>query len=185
MQNDMNRKLNLFDIKRFEPFFNYYYRRNNFDSQYMIDLLFKDFNIKFLYKLKYSDSFFFSINKFFFFNLMDFSNMKNTIESYKNVMATESVYEYRFANSAFKTMEEFILTIFKSPLENVIFFNEFYKENSYNIIHNIYKNIEKNYFFKDFYNYYNYNYFKHYIFFLKYFNRVFKLRIYFFKFNYL
>ena len=68
MQNDMNRKLNLFDIKRFEPFFNYYYRRNNFDSPYMIDLLFKDFNIRFLYKLRYSDPFFYSINKFFFFN---------------------------------------------------------------------------------------------------------------------
>lgn len=185
MKNDMNRKLDLFDIKRFEPFFNYYYRRNNFDSSYMIDLFFKDFNVRFLYKLKYSDPFFFSINKFFFFNLMDFSNMKNILESYKNVMATESVYEYRFANSAFKTMEEFILTIFKSPLENVIFFNEFYKESSYNIIHNIYKNIEKKYFFKDFFNFNKKKYWKHYFLFFKYFNRIFKIRIYFFKFNYL
>src|ERR1700761_4169335 len=167
MKNDMNRKLDLFDIKRFEPFFNYYYRRNNFDSPYMIDLFFKDFNIRFLYKLNNSGSFFSSINKFFFFNLIDFSNMKNTLESYKNVMAIESVYEYRFANSAFKTMEEFISIIFKSPLENVIFFNEFYKESSYNIIYNIY------------------NYLKHYFFIFRFFNRIFGMRIYFFKFNFL
>jgi hypothetical protein len=100
-------------------------------------------------------------------------------------MAIDSVYEYRFANSAFKTMEEFILTIFKSPLENLIFFNEFYKEGSYNIIHNIYKNIEKKYFFKDIYNYYNFKYLKHYFFIFRLFNRIFRTRIYFFKFNYL
>ncbi len=79
---------------------------------YIVDLFFKDFNIKLLCKLNKSNHFFFSINKFFDFNLIDFYNLKNKLESYKDVMAIKSVYEYRFANSSFKSMEEFILTIF-------------------------------------------------------------------------
>lgn len=100
-------------------------------------------------------------------------------------MSINSVYEYRYANSSFKTMEEFMLTIFKTPLENYLYFNDLYKELSYNIVFNIFNNMEKEYFFKDFFNFYNNKSLKKYSFFLKYFSRLFKTRIYFLKFNYL
>jgi len=118
---------------------------------YIADLFFKDFNIKLLCKLSKSNHFFFSINKFFDFNLIDFYNLKNRFESYKDVMAIKSVYEYRFANSSFKTMDEFMLTIFKTPLDNYLYFDELYKNINYTIVFNIFKLFDKKYFFEDFF----------------------------------
>jgi len=138
-----------------------------------------------LYKLKTSNYFFHSINKFFNFNLIDFFNFKNRLESYKDVMAIKSVYEYRFANSSFKVMDEFIVTIFKTPLENFIYFDDLYKNINNNIIINIFKTIGNNFFLKDMYNINNLKNFKNYLQFLKFFSRIFKLRIYFFKFEFL
>ena len=66
-------------------------------------------------------------------------------------MAVKSVYEYRFANSSFKTMEEFMLTIFKTPLENHIYFDELYKNFNYVILLNIFSQFEKKYFFWKFF----------------------------------
>jgi hypothetical protein len=97
-------------------------------------------------------------------------------------MAIKSVYEYRFANSSFKTMDEFILTIFRTFLENSIYFDDLYKNFNHSIVLNIYKTIVNNYFLKDIY---NINYNKNFIQFLKFLSRVFKLRIYFFKFKFL
>jgi hypothetical protein len=123
-----------------------------------------------------------SINKFFEFNLINYHNLINKIESYKDVMAIDSVYEYRFANSAFKTMNEFILTIFKTPLENYIYFDYLNKKYSYNIILNIYKEIEKNSFFEDIINLKNDKINVFFLQFLRFFSRLTKLRIYSFKF---
>jgi len=139
-------------MTRFEPFFSFYNKKYNKNLNPIIDLFSKNLNIKFLYKLNQSDKFFFSINKFFDFNLIDFYNYKNRLESYKDVMAIKSAYEYRFANSSFKTMDEFIITIFKTPLENFLYFDELYKNFNYTIIFNIFKNFEQNFFFKDFFN---------------------------------
>jgi hypothetical protein len=136
-----------------------------------------------LYKLKNSDNFFSSINKFFNFNLIDFYNLKNKIESYKNVMAVKSVYEYRFANSSFKTMSEFMLTIFKTSLENYIYFDELYKNFNYTILFNIFSQFEKNFFFESFFNVNEKIYLKFYLQFLRFFSKLFKIRIYFFHFG--
>lgn len=183
-RNDINKFFNLLDTERFEPFFNYYYRSNN-GLNYILSLFYKNFDLKFLYKLNTSKTFFFSINKFFDFNLIDFYNLKSKLDSYKNVMAINSVYEYRYANSSFKTMEEFMLTIFKTPLENYTFFNDFYKEFSYNISFKIYNNIHKIFFFQDLYNNDSNLRLKFLFLLFKYFNRLFKMSIYFFKFYFL
>jgi len=148
-----------------------------------MNYFFKDFNIKFLYKLKNSDRFFFSINKFFNFNLIDLYNYKNKVESYKDVMSIKSVYEYRFANSSFKTMEEFMFTIFKTPLENYIYFDDFYKNINYLILLNIFNKIEKIFFFEDFFNINNKVYYKFLYQFLRFFGKLIKIRIYFFQFG--
>jgi hypothetical protein len=182
--NNINNDFNLYNIKRFEPFFNFYNNKYN-NKESIIALFLKNLNIKFLYKLNKSDHFFFSINKFFNFNLIDFYNYKNRLESYKDVMAIKSAYEYRFANSSFKTIDEFILTIFKTPLENFIYFDDLYKNLNYSIVLNIFQNFEKNYFFKDFFNIKNRYIWTKYLHFLRFFSRLFKLRIYFFKFNFL
>jgi hypothetical protein len=181
LPSNMNNYFNLFNISRNEPFFNF----NQINKSYLFDTLLKDFNIKFLCKLNISNHFFSSINKFFNFNLIDFFNYKNRLESYKDVMAIKSVYEYRFANSSFKSMDEFILTIFKTSLENFIYFDDLYKNFNYNIVLNIYKKIENNYFLKDVYNIKNSKNFKKYLQFLRFLSKLFKTRIYFFKFHYL
>jgi len=182
---DMNNYFNLFNIKRIEPFLNFYYKNNKKKWNYIINSFLKNFNVKFLYKLNNSKSFFFSINKFFDFNLIDFYNYKNRLDSYKNVMAINSVYEYRYANSSFRTMEEFMLTIFKTPLENYIYFNDSYQEFSYNIAFENYLNLEKFYFFQDLNNSVNNYKLKFFSIFLKFCSKLFKMRIYFFKLNYL
>jgi hypothetical protein len=182
---NLNNDFNLYNIERVEPFFNFYNKNYNKNIDYVSSLLLKDFNIRFLYKLNKSKQFFFSINKFFDFNLIDFYNLKNRLESYKDVMAIKSVYEYRFSNSSFKTMDEFMLTIFKTPLENYIYFDDLYKNLNYTIIFNILKNLEKKYFFQDFFNINNKKSLKKYSLFLLFFSRLFKSRIYFFKFYYL
>jgi hypothetical protein len=150
--------------------------------EYYSKLFIKDFNIKFLYKINYSEKFFDSINKFFDFNLIHFYNYKNRLDSYKDVMAIKSVYQYRFANSSFKTMDEFMSTIFKTSLENYIYFNDTYKNYSYNILSNILIEVEKKNFLGNFFNYNNievntcFNLYK-------FFNRLFKIYIYVFKFS--
>jgi len=184
LKNNINSDLNLFDIERVEPFFNFGNKKNKKMLNYLSNLFLKDFNFKFLYKLKNSDHFFYSINKFFDFNLIDFYNLKNRLDSYKDVMLIKSVYVYRFANSSFKNMDEFMLTIFKTPLENYIYFNELYKGFSYNIIYNIFLKFEKNFFFFNFFNNKNMLYIKNYSNFFRFFNRLFKIYIYFFKFYY-
>jgi hypothetical protein len=183
--NNINSNYDFFNIERFEPYFNFYNNQAVAAKDFILDSMFKDYNIRFLYKLRTSNHFYFSINKFFYFNLIDLYNLKNKLESYKDVMAIDSVYEYRFANSSFKTMEEFMLAIFKTPLENYYYFNESYKNISYNIISNIFIKNQKDFFFKDFVNIYNNKFLKIYTFFLRSFCRLFKLRTYFFKFNYL
>ena len=155
--NNINNDFNLYNIIRIEPFFNFYKKKKDNNMNSILNLFFKNFNIKFLYKLKKSNYFFNSINKFFDFNLIDFYNLKNRLESYKDVMAIKSVYEYRFANSSFKTMDEFMLTIFKTSLENYLYFDELYRNLNYSIIFNIFKDFEKNYIFKDFFNINNNN----------------------------
>jgi len=182
-QTNINDNLNLFDLERVEPFFNYYYKKNKLNLDYVINLFSKDFNLKFLYKLNNSDHFFSSINKFFDFNLLDFYNLKNRFESYKDVMAINSVYEYRFANNSFKTMEEFILTIFKTPLENYIYFNELYKNYSYKIISSIFSTVEKNGFFNDLMN--NDKFLSNHYNLFNFYSRLFKMRTYVFKFHHL
>jgi hypothetical protein len=173
-RNDINNNFTLFNIERIEPFFNFYNRRNNKYSNYVINFFLKDLNVKLLYKINFSKSLFFSINKFYNFNLIEFYNFKNRLDSYKNVMLIDSVYEYRFANSSFKTMDEFIVTIFKTPLENYLFFNDLYKQFSYNIVYKMIKGIEEFFFFQDFNNLNNQKYFKNLTIPFKYFNRLFK-----------
>lgn len=129
-----------------------------------------------------SKSFFFTINKFFNFNLIDFYNLKNKLESYKNVMAINSVYEYKYANSSFKTMQEFTLAIFKTPLENHMYFNELYKDFSYKIVFFIFNKIKNYFFLRDFYNICNINFFKFFFTFFKIFSKLFGINLYFFKF---
>ena len=183
--NNINADLNLFNIARFEPLYSFHRRKLNADENYnyIINSFAQDFNIKLLHKLNKSNHFFSSINKFYDFNLIDFYNIKNRMESYKDVMAIKSVYEYRFANSSFKTMDEFMLTIFKTPLENYLYFEDSYKNFSYNIIFNIFKNVERNYFFKNFFHFYNKNSIAFFSNFLKFFGRLFKIRTYFFHFG--
>jgi hypothetical protein len=183
LNNNINNNFNFINVDRIEPFYNYYYRRNKINLNYFIELFFKDFNVKFLYKINHSNDLFYSINKFFDFNLMNFNNFKNRFDSYKDVMAIKSVYQYRFANSSFKTMDEFMLTIFKTPLENYLYFNEAYKNYSYDIIFNIFIELEKIFFFKDLFNNNNNRYKKSYSNIYKYFNKLFKIYIYFLKFN--
>jgi hypothetical protein len=178
---NINNYFNLVNIKKEASFFNFN-KKEEKNENYFWNLFFKDFNIKFLYKLNASNNFFFSINKFFNFNLIDFFNYKNRLESYKDVMAIKSVYEYRFANSSFKTMDEFASTIFKTSLENFIYFDDLYKNFNYSVVLNLYKKIENNFFFKDFYNIHNKKKLKKDSQFLKFFSRLVKIRIYFFKF---
>jgi hypothetical protein len=185
LKKNINSDLNLFDIERVEPFFNFGNKKNKKMLNYLSNLFLKDFNFKFLYKLQKSNHFFYSINKFFDFNLIDFYNLKNRLDSYKDVMLIKSVYVYRFANSSFKNMDEFMLTIFKTPLENFIYFNELYKGFSYNIIYNIFLKFEKKFFFFNFFNNKNRLYIKNYSNFFRFFNRLFKIYIYFFKFYHL
>jgi hypothetical protein len=97
-------------------------------------------------------------------------------------MAIKSVYEYRFANSSFKTMDEFMSSIFKTSLENYIYFNDAHKNSSYNILSNILIKIEKKNFLVNLYDFNNIevkNYYELY----KFFNRLFKISLYIFKFN--
>jgi hypothetical protein len=185
LKNNLSSDLNLFDIERVEPFFNFGNKKNQKMLDYLSNKFLKNFNFKFLYKLQHSDHFFYSINKFFDFNLIDFYNLKNRLDSYKDVMLIKSVYEYRFANSSFKNMDEFMVTIFKTPLENYIYFNELYKGFSYNIIYDIFLEFEKKFFFFNFYNNNNILYIKNYSNFFRFFNRLFKIYIYFFKFYHL
>jgi hypothetical protein len=147
--NNINNDFNLYNTTRVEPFFNFYQKKN---KNVIINLFLKNFNIKFLHKLNKSDHFYFSINKFFDFNLIDFYNLKNRLESYKDVMAIKSAYEYRFANSSFKTMDEFMLTIFRTSLENYLYFDELFKNFNYIIVFSIFKDFEKKYFLQDFFN---------------------------------
>lgn len=184
LNTNINNNLNLFKINRIEPFYNFFSRYNKINSFYILKKLYNDFNIKFLYKMNYSNNFFFTMNKFFDFNLMDYYNLKNRLESYKDVMAIQSVYVYRFANSSFKTMDEFMFTIFKTPLENFIYFNELYKEFSYSIINNIFIELQKKIFLFDLYNISNIESIKNYSNFFRFFSRLFKTYIYFFKFYY-
>ena len=182
--NNINDDLNLFNLdKNLNHFFSFNYKNSNKKINYIINFFIKDFNIKFLYKLNSSNNFFSSINKFFNFNLIDFYNIKNKIESYKNVMAVKSVYEYRFANSSFKTMEEFMLTIFKTPLENLIYFDDLYKNFNYIILSNIFSKFEKNFFFENFFNINKKKFSKFYLHFVRFFSKLFKIRIYFFQFG--
>lgn len=182
---NINDILNLWDLERFEPFFNFFNNKNKKNTNFIFSSFFSDFNIKFLYKLKKTDEFYYSINKFFDFNLIDFYNKKNKYDCYKDVMKIESVYQYRFANSSFMTMDEFMIAIFKTPLENYIYFDKIYKNYSYNIISEIYKKVENNFFFFDLFNITNIKRVENYSSFLKLFTRVFKLNIFFFKFNYI
>jgi hypothetical protein len=187
LPSNINDDFNFFNMNDVESFYSFY-NKNKEDEEnndYISNLLSKDFNIKFLYKLNKSKNLFFSINKFFDFNLIDFYNYRNRLESYKNVMAINSVYEYRFSNSSFKTIEEFILTIFKTPLDYLIYFDDLYKNLNYNIVSNIYKKVENNFFFKDIYNINSKRTYKYYLNFLRFFSRLFKMRVYFFKFDYL
>jgi hypothetical protein len=178
---NINNYFNLLKLKKDASFFNFN-KKEEKNETYLWSLFFKDFNIKFLHKINSSNYFYFSINKFFNFNLIDFYNYKNRLESYKDVMAIKSVYEYRFANSSFKTMDEFASTIFKTSLENFIYFDDLYKNFNYTIVLNIYKKIENKFFFKDFYNIYNKKNLKKNLQFLKFLSRLVKIRIYFFKF---
>ena len=178
---NINNYFNLLNLKKDASFFNFN-KKDEKNETYLWNLFFKDFNIKFLYKINSSNYFYFSINKFFNFNLIDFYNYKNRLESYKDVMAIKSVYEYRFANSSFKTMDEFASTIFKTSLENFIYFDDLYKDFNYSVVLNIYKKIENKFFFKDFYNIYNKKNLKKNLQFLKFLSRLVKIRIYFFKF---
>jgi hypothetical protein len=98
-------------------------------------------------------------------------------------MAVKSVYEYRFANSSFKTIEEFMLTIFKTPLENYIYFDDLYKNFNYTILYNMFSQFEKNFFFENFFNVNEKKFLKFYLQFLRFFSRLFKIRIYFFHFG--
>ena len=182
---NINDDLDLFNMERDEPFFNFYYKNFNESLAYIKDLYLKDLNVNFLYKLRTSDHFFYSINKFFDFNLIEFYNLKNKLDSYKDVMAINSVYEYRFSNSSFKTMEEFMLTIFQTPLENYLYFDDLYRNFSYDIVFDVYNKISKNLFFKDIYHMNDNDNFKYYLNFLKIFSRLFKIRIYFFQFGHL
>jgi hypothetical protein len=166
LPSNINNYFNLFNINKDEPFFNFN-KKDEKNESFLLNLFFKDFNIKFLHKLNISENFTSSINKFFNFNLIDFYNYKNRLESYKDVMAIKSVYEYRFANSSFKSMDEFIITIFKTSLENFIYFDDLYKNFNYSIVLNIFKKVENNFFFKDIYNIYNLQNFKNYLQFLK------------------
>jgi len=133
--------------------------------------------------LNNSNHFFNSINKFFDFNLLDFYNLKNRLGSYNEVMSIKSVYQYRYANSSFKTMDEFMLTIFKTPLENYLYFNEAYKTYSYFIIFNMFLDVEKRFFFIDLFNINNKKYIKNYSNFYRFFIRLFKIYTYIFEFN--
>ena len=56
---------------------------------------------------------------------------------------------------------------------------------NYNIVLNIFKEVENNYFLKDIYNINNDKQEIKYLNFLRFFSRIIKMRIYFFKFNYL
>ena len=182
---NINDILNLWDIDRFEPFFNFFNNKDQKNTRFILNSFFSDFNIKFLSKLRKVDQFHYSINKFFDFNLIDFYNKKNRYDCYKDVMKIESVYQYRFANSSFMTMDEFMIAIFKTPLENYIYFDKIYKNYSYHIIIEIYKKIDKNFFFFDLINITNIKRSENYSSFLKLFSRAFKINIFFFKFNFL
>lgn len=181
--NNINNDLNLFNVERFEPFFNFYNKNFSENFNHISNLFFKDFNLNFLYKLKNSNHFFNSINKFFDFNLINFYNLKNKMESYKNLMAIKSVYEYRFANNAFNDIEELIFIMFKTPLDNYIYFNELYKNLNYIIFFNIFSKFEKNFFFEDLFNFNKKNFFQFFLHFLRFFSKLFKIRIYFFQFG--
>ena len=183
--NNLNEDSNLFKANRIEPFFNFYDRKNKKNLKWNLNLFFRNFNIRFLYKLENSRSFYTLIQKFFFFNLIDIYDLKNKLESYKEVMAIKSVYEYRFANNSFRTMEEFLSMVFQTPLENFLFFNEFYKNLNYIVIFNIFTQMDKNYFFFDLFNSYNKKYLKNYLNLIKFFTRLFKVSNYFFKNDYL
>lgn len=182
---NINDILNLWDLDRFEPFFNFFNNKDKENTRFIFNSFFRDFNIKVLYKLKKVDQFYYSINKFFDFNLIDFYNRKNRYDCYKDVMKIESVYQYRFANSSFMTMDEFMISIFKTPLENYIYFDKIYKNYSFNILIEIYRKIERNFFFFDLINIDNISRVKNYSSFLKNFSRVFKIKIFTYKFNFL
>jgi hypothetical protein len=177
---DLNNNFNFLNVNKFEPFLNVYCKKNK-NLKYIMDLFLKNYDVKFLYKIKSSEAFFYSINKFFNFNLINFYNLKSRLDSYKHVMSIDSVYEYRFANSSFKTMDEFMVTIFKTPLENYMFYNDFYKELSYDIVFKNLMDINRNFFFQDFNN--NKLNYKFFFLLLKYCSKLFKTRIFFFKFN--
>lgn len=184
-KNNMNHNLNLWNIERLDNFFNFFYKKDNFNNKHIINNYLNNFNIKFLKKIKESNKFFYSIDKFFYFNLLDFYNEKNRYEGYKDVMKIESVYQYRFANSSFRTMDEFMIAIFKTPMENYVYFDKVYRDCSYAVVFEIYKKMEKNFFWMDLFHINNIHYAQLFEKILKYSTRVFKIKIFFFKFNYL
>lgn len=62
--NNINDDLNLFNLKNLNHFFSFSYKKINKRIYYIITSFIKDFNIKFLYKLKNSDNFFFLLINF-------------------------------------------------------------------------------------------------------------------------
>ena len=62
--NNINDDLNLFNLKNLNHFFSFSYKKFNKRIYYIINSFIKDFNIKFLYKLKNSDNFFFLLINF-------------------------------------------------------------------------------------------------------------------------
>lgn len=180
LKKNFNKNFNLFSSKNIGLFFNCLYKNV---PKKIFSAFFKDMNVKFLYKLNSSSSFLTVIGKFFDFNLMDFYNLKNKFDSYKHVMRIESVYAYKFANNAFKTIDEFVFTIFKTPYEVHWYFNIIYKEYSFNIVYNIFVKMEKFFFLFDLFNSNNGNYIRSYSNIYRFFNKL--SRIYMYTFNYL
>jgi hypothetical protein len=180
VESDIINKFNFTNIRRIEPFSGFFNRRDNNNSDFVSNLILKDFNIRLFLQLKNSKTLLNLMNKFFNFNLIEFSNLKYYIEGYSEVMAIKSVYEYRFSNSSFKNINDFMSSIFKTKVENILFFEENFKIFNYDIIFNIYKGIEKVFFFKDLFNcnnlYYKFNSSS-----FKFFNKLFDIYIYVFE----
>lgn len=183
LPHNINKNFNFYNMKELDLFSSFFYRKYDKKIREIMQYFGDDFNIRFLHKLKNSSNYLFSINKFFNYNLIDFYNLKNKVESYKNVMAINSVYEYRFANSSFKTMEEFLITIFKTPLEYYRYFSDLYKNFSYNVIFNIFNKYKKYFFFEDLFNCDKISKLTFYLHFLRFFCRLFNVKIFFFKYN--
>lgn len=183
LESNFNKSFNLFSVNHLGLFFNCFYKRNKEISRKIFSFFFKNLNIQFLDKLNSSSYFFGVINKFFDFNLVDFYNLRNKLDSYKYVMRIESVYAYKFSNNAFKTIDEFILTIFKTPHEVYLYFNSIYKEYSFSVVYDMFIKIERFFFLSDLFNNGNSSYVRNYSNIYRFFNKL--SRIYIYAFNYL